>query len=538
MRGRGWRSKLPTNLVAADVSPLHLNLGKGQSRLTSAATVRRCKAQIIWGTFSLICLLLLANHAAASSPANWPQFRGPNSQGVADAEKPPVEFGPDKALLWRTPLPSGVSSPCIWGERIFVTAFDQAAQKLETLCLDRKTGKVVWRKDAPPHEIEKVHEVSSPANASPATDGERVFVHFPNYGLVAHSLEGSVAWSKPLPAAKVDFGAGTSPALLGEWLVVRVQAEAGPYMLAVRCKDGETVWNAADAGFADGWATPITWRENGRAVVGVRSFGQFNVLDALTGTNVWWLSGIPMSSCATPAVGEGVIFLTGTGVMGNRENVIRPPDFDELIAKHDSNKDGRLGTDELPATLLFVNRGTTGGAGSLELAGFLRSGPSEKSFDKAEWTKATTELFQEFNAAEFTRTAAFAVRTGGQGDSTNRLVWSEPKGVPEVPSPLLFRGRVYYIKNGGIFTCREPQTGKSLYDERVGAEGGYYASPVAADGRIYVASDRGVITVLKAGDTFTVLSRAELKETIMATPAIVDNKLYVRSAGHLWAFGD
>lgn len=78
---------------------------------------------------------------------------------------------------------------------------------------------------------------------------------------------------------------------------------------------------------------------------------------------------------------------------------------------------------------------------------------------------------------------------------------------------------------------------KSLYDERVGAEGGHYASPVAADGRIYVASDRGVITVFEPGDTFRLLSRTGLEETILATPAIVDNKLYVRSEGHLWAFG-
>jgi outer membrane protein assembly factor BamB len=501
------------------------------------ATVQGFKVRIVPKILSLICLLLQANQAAGSSPANWPQFRGPNSQGVADGERPPVEFGPDKALLWKTPLTAGVSSPCIWGDRIFVTAFDEAGKKLETICLDRKTGKVVWRKDAPPHEIEKVHETSSPANTSPATDGMRVFVHFPKYGLVAYSMEGSVAWSKTLPAAKIDFGAGASPAVLGEMLVVRVQDEAGPYMLAVHCKDGETVWKAADAVYAYGWATPMTWRENGRAVIGVRSFGQFNVLDAQSGTNVWWLSGLPMSSCATPAVGAGVIFLTGTGVMGNRENVVRPPDFDELIAKHDANKDGRLGTDELPTTLLFINRGITSGAGSLELAAFLRGGPNEKSFDKAEWIKATTELFQEFNTAEFMKTAAFAVRMGGHGDATNRMVWSEARGVPEVPSPLLYRNRVYYIKNGGIFTCRDPETGKSLYDERVGAEGGYFASPVAADGRIYIASDRGVITVLQAGDAFTVLSRAELKETIMATPAIVEDKLYVRSAGHFWAFG-
>jgi len=485
-----------------------------------------------------ICSLLVAA-AQATPSANWPQFRGSNSQGVADAEKPPVEFGPNKALLWKTRLPPGVSSPCIWGDRIFVTAFDQEGKKLETICLDRKTGTIVWRKAAPPHEIEKVHEVSSPANTSPATDGHRVFVHFPACGLVAYSFDGKVAWSKPLPAARVDFGSGASPAIVGGMLLLRVPVEKEPHMLAVRCEDGATVWKAFDERFRDGWASPVAWTERGRPVVGVRSFGQFNVLDAQTGTNVWWLSGIPMSSCTTPAVSDAVVFLTGTGVFGNKENVLKPPDFDGLLAKYDANKDGRLGTDELPDSLLFVNRGTSSGAGSHSLSELLRGGPNpnHKSYDKAEWIKATGELYQDFITGDFMRTAAFAVRTGGQGDATNRLVWSEPKGVPEVPSPLLYRDRVYYIKNGGIFTCRDPQTGKSLYDERVGAEGGYFASPVAADGRVYVASDRGVITVLRAGDEFSVLSRAELKETIMATPAIVDDKLYVRSAGHLWAFG-
>jgi outer membrane protein assembly factor BamB len=136
------------------------------------------------------------------------------------------------------------------------------------------------------------------------------------------------------------------------------------------------------------------------------------------------------------------------------------------------------------------------------------------------------------------KTAAFAVRTGGSGNATNNIVWSEARGVPEVPSPLLYRGLLYYIKNGGLLTCRDPRTGKSLYDERVGAEGGYFASPVVADGRIYIASDRGVISILKAGSVFAKLSRTELEEPILATPAMVGNRLYVRSARHLWAFGE
>jgi outer membrane protein assembly factor BamB len=117
------------------------------------------------------------------------------------------------------------------------------------------------------------------------------------------------------------------------------------------------------------------------------------------------------------------------------------------------------------------------------------------------------------------------------------VAWTELKGVPEVPSPLLYRNRLYYVKNGGVLTCRDPKTGKAIFEERLDAPGGYYASPVAADGKIYTASDRGMVVVLEAADTLRVLARNELKEPIMATPAIVDNKLYVRTDNQLYAFG-
>src|SRR5262249_12461769 len=144
----------------------------------------------------------------------------------------------------------------------------------------------------------------------------------------------------------------------------------------------------------------------------------------------------------------------------------------------------------------------------------LADGPegAKRSFDRTEWTRATTELLNGYRSSGAMVTAALGVRTGGHGDATNNIVWTETKGVPEVPSVLLYRGLLYYIKKGGILTCRNPGTGKAIYEERVGAEGGYFASPVAADGRIYVASDRGVVTVLEAGEKLRVLSRADLRE--------------------------
>jgi len=127
--------------------------------------------------------------------------------------------------------------------------------------------------------------------------------------------------------------------------------------------------------------------------------------------------------------------------------------------------------------------------------------------------------------------------TGGAGDaSKSAVIWSESKGVPEIPSPLLLNDRIYLVKSGGVAICRDTKTGKNIFEERLGAEGGYFASPVAAGGRIYAASDRGTVTVFEAGDSLKILAKNELGEAIMATPAIVEGKLYVRTKTKLYAF--
>ena len=479
-------------------------------------------------------------HAENSVSQNWPQFRGPNSQGVADAEKPPTEFGPEKALLWKTHLPGGVSSPCIWGDRIFLTGFDRDRKTLETICVDRKTGSILWRKDAPEGTIQEVHEISSPANTTPTTDGRVVCVSFAHFGVVAYGLDGEVKWSKALNTPNLFWGGGASPAIIDGILVLKVSCGDNSHLLALRPETGEEVWRAADPSFNDGWATPITWTENGRDRIGVLNMDGFLAHDSRTGTNVWRLSGTPPQACATPALGNGVLYLSAAGILGGLQTITQPPPFPELLGKYDKNKDGLLGTDELTDDFILINRGGSRGAGNMAWKGFIGPGKDGKprTFNQAEWDAEVNRLFARFREGEKgLKSAVFALPMGGSGDVTNSLAWIDSKGVPEVPSPLFYRNHLFYVRNGGLFTCRDPQTGKILYDERVGAEGGYYASPVAADGRIYVASDRGVVTVLQAGDTHKILSRADLKETIMATPAIVDNKLYVRSAAYLWAFG-
>jgi outer membrane protein assembly factor BamB len=238
-------------------------------------------------------------------------------------------------------------------------------------------------------------------------------------------------------------------------------------------------------------------------------------------------------------LGDGVIYLTGTGVFGERHELISPPTFDEAISRYDTNKDGRVSTDEIPESVLLVDRQGAQGAGNMGLRESLLSGATKsKSYNREEWAEEM-KGFQEFVGSDLMKSVQCAVRTGGTQDVTeSHLMWTEAKGVPEVPSPLLYRGRLYSVKNGGVLICRDAANGRTVFEERLGAPGGYFASPVAADGRIYAASDRGMITVLQAGGRLQVLAQADLKEAIMATPALFENTIYIRSAGHLWAFSE
>ena len=118
------------------------------------------------------------------------------------------------------------------------------------------------------------------------------------------------------------------------------------------------------------------------------------------------------------------------------------------------------------------------------------------------------------------------------------VAWQQTKGVASIASPLFYQGRVYAVQDGGRLSCWNAKTGATLYEqERLGPEGAYYASPIAANGHVYLTSARGTVTTVRASDSLEVIARNELGETVMSTPAIADNKLYVRSAKHLWAFG-
>src|SRR5258708_6096347 len=180
--------------------------------------------------------------------ADWPQFRGPGSSGVAAADAaPPVEFGPSKRLLWKQSVSLGHSSPAVWGGRIFLTAFERAEKNLERLCVPTRPGAMEGPHAAPAKEIEETHVVSNPATASPAVDADRVYAYFSSYGLMAFKHSGELEWTLPIAMPKTHHGSGASPGVAGDLAIVNHAAMRGGDRLAVVGRTREGVGRQAYA---------------------------------------------------------------------------------------------------------------------------------------------------------------------------------------------------------------------------------------------------------------------------------------------------
>jgi outer membrane protein assembly factor BamB len=473
--------------------------------------------------------------------ASWPQFRGNGGAAIAANDRATaVDLDPSRSQLWATELPVGHSSPCVWQDRIIVTGFNAGDRTLEVISLEMGTGRIVWRRTLEPSELENHHEISNPATSTAATDGKTVVVYFGSRGLLAYDFEGKELWRRALPMAKtpMGFGTGTSPVIAGGKVILDVQLGEESYLGAWDVSTGEEVWKAPRPLYNRGWSTPITWSEAGGSRAGMAAAGRFIAYDLTDGREVWWVEGLAQQVCATPSIEAGVAFVTSAGVLGERDNITVPIPFAEAVAAYDSDGDGLIAFAEIPESLLFADRHTSNGAGNMTVRQMLMFGGEKEipSMNEEAWEKMRTQV-ADFKQSAMNQTSLMAVRLGEvDGAPAARVVWQESRGVPEVPSPLVYRGRVWLVRNGGLLTCRDATSGKSLFDERIGAPGGYYASPVAAGGKIYLASDRGVLTVVQAEDKLQVLARNDLSEPIYATPAVVDGKLLVRTLNRLLAF--
>jgi hypothetical protein len=276
----------------------------------------------------------------------WPQFRGPNASGVAPQDaSPPVEL---KRLLWRTAVPAGHSSPVVWGDRVFLTAFDQ--KKLELISVSAKTGAILWRHAAPAAQIEETHAMSGPATASPAVDADRVYVYFSSYGVMAFAHSGEAQWTAALPMPKTHHGSGASPILVGNLLIINHDAMEGGYLVALDRRTGKQVWKQTYRSRIESYSTPIVWRDQ----LVLHRAGVIEGYRVSDGQPVW---SLPVgTSGASTAVAGDLVYVGTWNVLGEDDQRSPLPDFAGLLRQYDKDGDHAISKAEFPENLKFTAR--------------------------------------------------------------------------------------------------------------------------------------------------------------------------------------
>jgi outer membrane protein assembly factor BamB len=466
----------------------------------------------------------LASFSCGAEPRlAWPRFRGPNGSGVADDQVPPVRFGPELNVKWKVSVPSGLSSPIVVGEKLILTAFDQG--KLYTIAYQCSDGKEVWRTEALAKQIEPhLKGEGSPAASTPVSDGQRIVSYFGSCGLICYDLEGKELWRYEMPLAVTwgNFGSGVSP-ILADGLVVLVRDELkGSRILAVNAADGKLSWQTARQSMV-AYCTPCVWDTPGGKQVVVAGLGRMIGYDLNTGDEKWFAGGMPAGPCASPLVADGTLFFAGWSPGGPDDKANQMPSYDVLLKQADTDKDGILSKAEAQKTQL------------------------KDSFDSLDANKdgkiTSDEWDRLLKLLSEAKSSAFAVSPGGTGDiSRSHILWKKTKGLPYVPSAIVYRGQMVMVKDGGFVSAYDTKTGEEIYlQERVAAGGRYYASPVAANGHIYFTSlDDGTVTVFKAGTAKPelVARNPKLGERVSATPALAHNTLYLRTESKLYAFAE
>ncbi len=469
---------------------------------------------------ALVTLSVLTSLAAADDrQLAWPRFRGPNGSGIANqGEKPPIEFGPEKNLKWKTSVPAGLSSPIVAGELLVIAAFDGG--KLYTIAYRRDTGKEAWRAEAPAKEIEKFHAIEgSPATSTPATDGQRIVSYFGSFGLIAYDLTGKELWKHglPIPSLAGDFGSGVSP-IIADGLVVLLRDEAkDARILALDAATGSPKWETKRRSPIS-YGTPVVYDTPAGTEIAAPGHARMIGYELKSGAEKWTAGGLPAGCCTSPVLAEGTLYFAGS-TSGTDDGEQNRPTYDSFLKDLDKNGDGVITKDE----------------GEDAFKGFFDNQDVNKDgkFTREEYD-AINKLFAEG------QNKAFALKPGGMGDVTDsNVLWKHGKGLPYLTCVIVYGGQCLMVRDGGVVTARDAKSGEQLFQART--EGGqYYASPVAADGKIYFTSLDGAVTVLKAGTAKpeVLVKNPKLGERTVATPAIADNTFYLRTEKHLYSFAD
>lgn len=385
------------------------------------------------------------------APGDWPWWRGPNADGKALSATVPATWGPDENIIWSTEVPGdGHSSPVTWGKRIFLTSADMDQELQQLLCLNRENGDMLWSLTVHQGGFMRMHKKNSQASATPACDGEHVFVAFINSDglyVTAVNLEGKQLWQTNSGEFSSEHGYGSSPALYGSLVIVNGDNPGGGFLAALHRKTGEIVWRTARKK-GGSYGTPVVANVAGKTQLLLSGRTSVDSYDPETGKLIW--------TCNGPA---------------------------DVIANTVGFDDNHV---------------------------YASGGYPQKEI--------------------------LCIRADGTGDvSDTHVAWRAARGVSYEPSPLVHDGLVYFASSG-IVTCFDVATGEEVWKKRIG--GGVSSSFVLVGDKLLIGDESGVTTVFQPGREGKVLAKNDLKERIMASPAVDgDNRLLLRTQHHLYCIG-
>lgn len=447
---------------------------------------------------------------------DWPQFRGANGSGISTSQGLPEHFSNENNLAWKARVGEGISSPVIKDDRVYVTAMAEG-QKASVAALEAASGRLLWRTEFDTGTLPRITPPNSHASSTPATDGERVYVYFSSLGLLAFdATTGKEAWrySMPRPAFLMDWGAASSPLVHNGQVIFCQDDDLAPFIVSVDTKTGKERWKTQRKDMLAGYALPVLCTAGGRTDLVVAGSGKLKGYDPSNGREIWTCNTLLRTIMVSPVVHDDIIYIAVQSY-GDSTRTLKHA----LLEWLDTNQDGILAREETPRE--FHER--------FDL--------SDKNKDKVIGPEEIDTAFQSPDNMAAGGNLIQAVRGGGSGDVTQtHVLWNRDDKTPSnLSSPLYYNGRLYLVKSGGLSSCYDTRDGKLLWERsRIGNFGDYYASSIAADGRVYIAGKNGFIVVLQDGPELKVLGKNDIGEDIIASPAIADGRLYVRTRENLF----
>jgi outer membrane protein assembly factor BamB len=408
------------------------------------------------GCLSAVVLGQLAMRSASSAEGNWPRFRGPDGSGLCSDAGLPTKWGA-RDVLWRAELGgAGHSSPCIWGDRIFVTAARRVGAKVErsVICLGRADGRVLWRQVASTGGPEKVHGLNGFASSTCATDGRRVVAFFGRGGIHCYDMSGKRLWSRDLGTFPGPWGTAASPIFVGNAVIQNCDALGKSSLIAFDARSGSPVWRA-DRGERPrgGWCTPIlidTGRRRELILNGERGVRGY---DPASGKELWFCKGFNGRGTPVPAWGHGCLYV----INGKPGDVyaVRPGGSGDVTRTRMVWHTSRSGGRDIPSPILVGN------------------------------------LVFVVNMAG--RANAYDAKTGKE-------LWTEKLGGKFAASPIAARGLIYIQNEAGETLIIEPGTALKIVERNsLGAPKGeiFRSTMAASKGQLFFRSDKAVYCVGK-----------------------------------------